>query len=630
MTAQTPSDRAPSTTADDFLSLARRLSLLDDETVRKLETDRLSAGVPTAQLVLRQGLLDAVQIDIVETLLHPDDVVPGFQILDLIARGGMGVVFRARQKSLDRIMALKTILVSQMHDRTSLARFEQEALAVGRLRHPNIVTAFDLGRHQGRLYFIMELLDGEDVERTIETQGPLPESVVWGLMRQAASGLSHAAAAGIIHRDIKPANLLLVEPPSGFELPGGLKMVKITDFGLAFLTSEVEVKTRLTAANTAIGSPHYLAPEQLTGDSFDQRVDIYALGATAYHMLAGVPPFRAKTLPQIIAQKLAADSLDLLQDFPHVSANSADLIRRMTERDPNRRIADYPQLIAKIDSLAPSDAKQSPPPRRSSVLQTTQLIRSDPTPEQLALRTVDWQPTRSRFANRRKFLLALGGGTLAASAIAVGAWSLWSGRQPPAPTLVPTGLGLSLFDGMSLSGWRTQSGGWRVQRNAEGGRVLSGTSGRTRHALLKQIGNKKMALTQFSLTVVVQLHGATAAEIEFGADDLDNDGERMVARLEKLSGSIGRRARDSATFVRLSDLKTLPHAGSDPHTLTVQRQPGFWWVLLDEKPIGRVPIRTGQREAPSFALVAEEGEVWFSDVTVQELAPPQAESRSSD
>ena len=196
------------------------------------------------------------------------------------------------------------------------------------------------------------------------------------------------------------------------------------------------------------------------------------------------------------------------------------------------------------------------------------------------------------------------------------------------PTLVPTGLGLSLFDGLSLSGWRTQSGGWTVRRNSEGGRVLSGTSGRTSHVLLKQVGNKKTALRQFSLSVVVQLHGATAAEIEFGASEVDQDGERLVARLEKLSGSVGRRATDSGTFVRLSDLKALSRAASDPHTLTVQRQPGFWWVLLDESPIGSVPIQAGQREAPSFALVAEEGEVWFSDITLQELALPQPHSDS--
>ena len=186
---------------------------------------------------------------------------------------------------------------------------------------------------------------------------------------------------------------------------------------------------------------------------------------------------------------------------------------------------------------------------------------------------------------------------------------------------------MNLFDGISLSGWRTQSGGWAVKRNGEGGRVLSGTSGRSRHALVKQIGSKRSPLTKFSLSVVIQLHGATAAEIEFGADEVD-DGDRLVARLEKLSGSIGHRANDSAKFVRITDLKPLDHTGGDPHTLTVQRQPGAWWVLLDESPVGSVPIPEGKQDSPWVTLVAEEGEVWFSDITLQELALPQPRGES--
>jgi len=190
-------------------------------------------------------------------------------------------------------------------------------------------------------------------------------------------------------------------------------------------------------------------------------------------------------------------------------------------------------------------------------------------------------------------------------------------------------MGVNLFDGLSLSGWQTQSGAWTVRRNSEGGRVLSGTSGRTRHAIVKRVANKRMELTQFSLAVVIQLHGASAAEIEFGADNVSIDGERLVARLEKLSGSIGRRASDSSPFVRLSDLKAMPRAATEPHTLTVQRQPQSWWVSLDDDRIGTVPARAGQHDAPSFTLVAEEGEVWFSDITLQELAPPQAQPRAS-
>src|SRR5580704_18490917 len=318
----------------DFLSLACQLRFLDDETCQRLEIEGRAANLSASDLALRQGLLDAVQADIIATLLHPEEIVPGYEILEWIGRGGMGVVFRARQKSLDRVVAIKTVPVTQMHDPTALARFEQEALAVARLRHPNIVAAFDFGRHAGRLYFVMELIDGIDVERHVELSGPFPEAVAWSLVRQAAAGLSHAASAKIIHRDVKPANLLLVDPPAGFELPDGLKMVKVTDFGLAFLARDVDVQTRLTTLNTAIGSPHYLSPEQLSGEAFDHRVDIYALGATAHQLLTGKPPFFGMKLPQLIAQKLSLAAIDVQAEFPYVSDGSAELIRSMTRRNP--------------------------------------------------------------------------------------------------------------------------------------------------------------------------------------------------------------------------------------------------------------------------------------------------------
>src|SRR5580704_16669189 len=345
----------------DFLSLACQLRFLDDETCQRLEIEGRAANLSASDLALRQGLLDAVQADIIATLLHPAEVVPGYEILEWIGRGGMGVVFRARQKSLDRVVAIKTVPVTQMHDPTALARFEQEAQAVARLRHPNIVAAYDFGRHAGRLYFVMELIDGLDVERQVELQGPYHEAVAWRLMRQAAAGLSQAAAAKIIHRDVKPDNLLLVDPPAGFELPDGLKMVKITDFGLAFLARDVEVQTRLTSVNTAIGSPHYLAPEQLAGEGFDHRVDIYALGATAYQLITGEPPFFSMKLPQLVAQKLSLDAIDVRGRFPHVSSESGDLIRRMTRRLPGDRIGDYPELLQRIDALGAAAPKPTSP-----------------------------------------------------------------------------------------------------------------------------------------------------------------------------------------------------------------------------------------------------------------------------
>ncbi|HEV3299316.1 MAG TPA: serine/threonine-protein kinase [Planctomycetaceae bacterium] len=614
----------------DFLSIACQLQFLDDATCQRLETEGQSANLSASDLALRQGLLDAVQADIIETLLHPEEVVPGYEILEWIGRGGMGVVFRARQKSLDRVVAIKTVPVTQMHDPTALARFEQEALAVARLRHPNIVAAFDFGRHAGRLYFVMELIDGIDVERQVELSGPFSEAVAWSLVRQAAAGLSHAASAKIIHRDVKPANLLLVDPPAGFELPHGLKMVKITDFGLAFLARDVDVQTRLTSVNTAIGSPHYLAPEQLGGEGFDHRVDIYALGATAYQLIAGEPPFYGMKLPQLVAQKLSLDSVDVRARFPHISHESGELIRRMTRRSPVDRIGDYPELLQRIDRLLASAPLPSAALAKSAATAPTQIISVDPTPAELVrhppppLPTL-LRPTPPRLWSRRRFLGVLTGGTAIAAGVGIGLWRLWPSRAPKSSrTLVAVGLGQHLFDGLTLSGWHAHSGAWTVKRNTEGGRVLSGTSGSIIHTLTNQVNKKRTALTHFRLSVVVQLHQAKAAEIEFGRDNSLDDGPRYVAQLSKEGVGIGLRASDASRCVIDSPLLPLDHGHAEQYTLGVERQPQSWWLFLDEKPVGFVPVQP-EPTASAFSLCAVEGEAWFSDVIVQSLGASQSE-----
>jgi serine/threonine protein kinase len=622
----------------DFLSVACQLRFVDEATCQRLTEEGRSANLSPSDLALRQGLMDAVQADIVETLLHREEVVPGYEIQEWIGRGGMGVVFRARQKSLDRVVAIKTVPVTQMHDPTALARFEQEALAVARLRHPNIVTAYDFGRHAGRLYFVMELIEGLDSERQVELAGPFQEAVVWRLARQAAAGLSHAASARIIHRDIKPANLLLVDPPAGFELADGLKMVKITDFGLAFLARDVDVQTRLTSLNTAIGSPHYLAPEQLAGDAFDHRVDIYALGATAYHLLTGEPPFFQMKLPQLVAQKLSLPAIDVQSRFPQISDASGDLIGRMTRRNPTERVGNYAELLQRIDALVASAPKPSSPLAQWSPTAATQIISVDPTPAQVTRQphrpeppAPGPQPPRSRWPGRltqRRTLAIIPGGIVAAAGAGFGLSRFWPTRsEKPTSSLVPVGLGQHLFDGLTLTDWRAHSGAWRVSRNTEGGRILSGTSGIIYHALVNQSAKKRMALPRFRLSVVVQLHGATSAEIEFGRELSLDDGPRYVAQLSANAVCICRRANESARCTIESPLLPLDRGSAEQYTLIVERQPDVWRVLLDDRLVGTVPV-SSEPTAATFSLRAEEGEAWFSDMIIQSLGEPQAGSAS--
>src|SRR6185295_10214641 len=177
----------------DFFSVASELKLLTPQLSQELAEEAARKQTLPSQLALQKGLLDATQIDIVETLLHPTETVPGYEILGTLGHGGMGVVYRARQLNLKRVVALKTVLMSKAGDTVSLQRFEQEAQAVAQLMHPHIVAAYDFGRHEGRLYFAMELVTGEDAHELIRRRGPLDEWTTWGLVRQAAAGLAHAA-----------------------------------------------------------------------------------------------------------------------------------------------------------------------------------------------------------------------------------------------------------------------------------------------------------------------------------------------------------------------------------------------------------------------------------------------------
>src|SRR5262249_26857014 len=267
------------------------------------------------------------------TLLQPAETIPNYEILELIGRGGMGVVYRARQRNLDRLVAVKTVLVSMLSQSGAVARFEQEAMAVAKLRHPNIVTAYDFGRHAGRLFLVMELLEGEPLDELINRVGRVQEELAWGIVRQTAAGLAHAAHEKIIHRDIKPGNLFLVDAPAGFTLPSNQPMVKVTDFGLAFLGKTAPEVSRLTLAGTTLGTPMYMAPEQVTDSEVDCRADIYSLGATAFHVLTGQLPFAGKAHWEILAEKSqgAPPRFALLAET--VSSKSAELIRRMMARD---------------------------------------------------------------------------------------------------------------------------------------------------------------------------------------------------------------------------------------------------------------------------------------------------------
>lgn len=599
--------------------------MLTADTAQHLAAEARTRQIPSAQLALRQGALNLTQVDIVETLLRPTDAVPGYEILGLLGKGGMGVVYRARQTSLDRVVALKTVLMSQLADAAALSRFEQEAQVVARLAHPNIIAAYDFGRHSGRLFFAMELVEGEDVEKLVGRCQILDEALAWGLIRQAAAGLVHAQQAGIVHRDIKPANLLLVEPPAGFPLPSGMPLVKIADFGLALLATETQGsdQTRLTMVNSAIGSPHYMAPEQLSGGDIDHRADIYALGATLWQMLVGQPPLAGKTLSQIISSKLTVEMEDIRQHRGTVSPQSAELLAAMLRREREERLGSYIDLLRRIDTLAAMGKElnhvtttQAFDPRVANPASASPLPTTSP-PVTTA--------GQSRIS-RRTLLLTLGGvGIGASAAVAIGWWGMQN-ADPGPRNLVAAGRPRALFNGVNLKAWNSRSGAWYPGQDDESGTVLVGQDGVIARPF-SEIASAGQPLKNYLLEFGFSFQKATAVELHFdllNGDQRDDGLSRHLVRMTPQGSILATRPSDKGALRTHSRQVPLAKDTGELHSVRLERQSESYWITVDNVLIGTLPIKQEQATG-GIRLAVKKGPAWFEDISVDQLIDPSGQ-----
>ncbi len=260
---------------------------------------------------------------------HPD-----YEIKRELGRGGMGVVYLAHNRLMGRDEVLK-VMSRQIIERPGVPeRFLREIRAVARLRHPNIVTAYHAARLGESIVFAMEYVEGLDLSRMIKAKGPLPVAHACNFAYQAALGLQHAHEEGLVHRDIKPGNLMLARK-------GDKATIKILDFGLAKVTREQEVDGSLTSEGQALGTPDFIAPEQiLDAQSADIRSDIYSLGATLYYLLTGRPPFQASSLYDMYQAHISRDPDPLNFIRPEVPAELAALVAKMMAKAPARRFQD--------------------------------------------------------------------------------------------------------------------------------------------------------------------------------------------------------------------------------------------------------------------------------------------------
>jgi tetratricopeptide (TPR) repeat protein len=279
----------------------------------------------------------------------PDDAPapPGYEILGELGRGGMGVVYRARQVSLDREVALKMVLAPEHAGPRQASRFRAEAEAVARMQHPNIVQVHEVGEHRGRPYFAMELVDGGSLAGQI-AGSPQPAGEAARLVEVLARAVQHAHCRGVVHRDLKPANVLFAAPdPAGGAQPGATPVPKITDFGLA---KRLDVPAAATATGTIVGSPSYMAPEQAGHgrNTTGPLCDVYGLGAILYELLTGRPPFRAETPLDTLLQVVHDDPLPPSRLRGRTPRDLETICLKCLEKDPRRR---YPSAEALADDL---------------------------------------------------------------------------------------------------------------------------------------------------------------------------------------------------------------------------------------------------------------------------------------
>jgi serine/threonine protein kinase len=314
--------RVAEMSADSFLQRVRDA---------QKRTDKSRSGQPQAGGTLTDKAADT------ETWSSGDSIPAelaahlDYEIKRELGRGGMGVVYLAHNRLMGRDEVLK-VMGQHLADLPGVPeRFLREVQAVARLRHPNIVTAHHATRLGNSIVFAMEYVEGLDLSKLVENEGPRPVAHACFFIYQAALGLQHAHEEGLVHRDIKPSNLIVSRK-------GNTATVKILDFGLAKATREEMVDGELTSPGQALGTPTYIAPEQITDShTADIRADIYSLGGTLYYLLAGRPPFQGKTLYDLYQAHISriADPLNSIR--PDVPAELAALVAKMLAKDPAQR-----------------------------------------------------------------------------------------------------------------------------------------------------------------------------------------------------------------------------------------------------------------------------------------------------
>ena len=261
-----------------------------------------------------------------------------YRDLTTLGAGGMAKVYRARQESLDRDVAIKELKADLARDPSIVARFEREARYAANLQHESIVHVYDYFKEGNSYYIVMEYVDGTDLGRIVKQVGPLPPEIAAVLAMRIARALEHAHGRGLIHRDIKPANVLISRNGE----------VKLSDFGIA--KDPTNPNDNMTRTGQAVGTPSYMSPEQILGDPIDFRSDLFSLGIVLYELMTGIKPFMADTAAALLEKIRTQGYRDVRRVTGATPRALAKVIRRCLKKEPKKRWSSTSELRAAIES----------------------------------------------------------------------------------------------------------------------------------------------------------------------------------------------------------------------------------------------------------------------------------------
>ena len=425
-----------------------------------------------------------------------------FEILEKLGHGGMGAVYKARQSSLGRLVALKVLPAHMASDEEFIIRFKAEARSAASLNHPGIVQVYAAGEDQGTHYFAMEFVDGESLQDRLKRKGRIAPVEALAICAHVATALNHAwQKAKIIHRDIKPDNIFLSSDGD----------VKLGDLGLA---KSVIGDSQLTRTGASMGTPYYISPEQANGDAnLDFRSDIYSLGCTLYHLLTGETPYTASSPMAVMIKHITQPPPDIVRTWPDCPRWVAPLLARMLAKNPAERPQSYDELIREL-MAAHTKVRNAPASRDTT--RKLPVTDSHPAVARPAAE-VRKEKTGKRRPPPKKLPYLIGIGAFIVGVILL-AWAPWRKTTPPsaaavsaastpAPSVPESAANLArdgfipLFNGRDLTGWDGDPKIWSVYDGAIVGEATPANRNNKSAFLIWKGGPAEDFILQASFTI---------------------------------------------------------------------------------------------------------------------------------